>query len=698
MQSKKLQLLISLVLFTFILTSSLFAIGAIFSRPLWSDQTYNKMWIKTVDATTEIDGQVAVTQVDQVFRNEMNATVEAVWLFPLPENAVVVELFYKFNGQWYKGAIRERAEARKEYEERIRWNLDPALLEYMGNNLYRLSVAPINANSDVETKITYVEMLPYEFGTVNYEFKLNAVQMSPKPLQRVSFSGVFKTKNPYKSFTSPSHGGTTAMDITQKNSTEYDVVFGDENFMPDKDLSIQFETQRDAVDVNVIRYTPTPSDSIGEDSYYAVWITPPDDLGEDQVIPKKIVFAADVSSSMEGTRIEQLKQSLHEFLKYLQPDDKFNIITFGTAVTSFQPDLVRATSENLEDAQAFVTDIGALGLTDINEALQTSLAQSFSDEYANMIVFLTDGYPTWGETWVPNIVANVNNANTQNVRIFSFGVGENVSKPLLVQIAVENGGYAEFIEQDDDIATVIGNHFRRISKPVLTDIDIRIEGLVTSDKFPRPLPDLFWGSQVMQMGIYKNSGTFPIYLSASIGDKRFSFESYEDFSNVPGGHRFIPRLWAKAKINYLLDQISIYGELDELVNQVIELSLKFQILTPYTAFYSDPNNTRVEEKKRSLPKDFVLHQNYPNPFNPTTTISFNLPTDGFVTLKIYDITGRLVRVLVQEQKLAGDHSILWDGLDDAGQNVAASVYLYRIEFSNSAGEKMVMTKKMSLVK
>jgi len=656
------------------------------------------MWIKTVDATTEIDGQVAVTTVDQIFRNEMNATVEAVWLFPLPENAVVVELFYKFNGQWYKGAIRERAEARKEYEERIRWNLDPALLEYMGNNLYRLSVAPINANSDVETKITYVEMLPYEFGTVDYEFKLSAVNMTPKPLQRVSFSGVFRTENPFKSFTSPSHGGTTAMGITQKSDTEYDVVFGDENFMPDKDLSIQFETQRDAVDVNVIRYTPTPSDSIGDDSYYAVWITPPDDLGENQVIPKKIVFTADVSSSMEGTRIEQLKQSLHEFLKYLQPDDKFNIITFGTAVTSFQPDLVRATPENLEDAQAFVTDIGALGLTDINEALQTSLAQSFSDEYANMIVFLTDGYPTWGETWVPNIVANVNTANTQNVRIFSFGVGENVSKPLLVQIAVENGGYAEFIEQDDDIATVISNHFRRISKPVLTDLDIRIEGLVTSDKFPRPLPDLFWGSQVMQMGIYKNSGTFPIYLSASIGDKRFSFESYEDFSSVPGGHRFIPRLWAKAKINYLLDQISIYGERDELVNQVIELSLKFQILTPYTAFYSDPNETSVEDKKITMPKDFVLHQNYPNPFNPTTTISFDLPKDGFVTLKIYDVTGRLVRVLVQEQKLAGAHSVLWDGLDDAGQKVAAGVYLYRIEFTNAVGEKMVKTNKMSLIK
>lgn len=694
---KKSATIFLMLLISLFVCQSAFAIGTIFSRPLWSSQTYNKMWIKTVDATTTIEGQIATTLVHQVFKNEMNATVEAVWLFPLPENAVVVELLYEFNGKWYKGAIKERAEARQEYEERIRWNLDPALLEYMGDNLYRLSIAPIPANSDVQTTITYVEMLEYEFGTVDYMFKLNAVQMSPKPLQRVSFSGVFKSSSAYTSFESPTHGGTTAMNINKDSDYQYTVVFGDENFMPDKDLKIDFETKRDDVEMNVIRYTPTEEDSIGDDSFYAIWISPPDDIGDDETIPKKIVFTADVSSSMEGTRIEQLKQALHEFLKYLQPEDKFNIISFGTSVTSFSEDLIAASPDNIEEATDFVTEIGALGLTNINDALAKSLSQSFSDEYANMIVFMTDGYPTWGETWVPNIINNVKNANTKNVRIFSFGVGEDVSKPLLVQMAVENGGYAEFIKQDVNIARIIGNHFQRISKPVLTDLDIKIEGLVTSDRFPRPLADLFWGSQVMQMGIYKNSGTFPVYLTASIGDKLVSYQSFEEFSNVPGGHRFIPRLWAKAKIDYLLNEIAIYGELKELVDQVIELSLKFQILTPYTAFYSDPN-TAVDEKKETLPEDFVLYQNYPNPFNPSTTITFELPTDGFVTINIYDLTGRLVRTLMNEQQLAGIHSIQWNGTDDAGQKIAAGIYLYQIEFTNATGEAMVLTKKMSLVK
>ena len=695
---KKFATTFCLILVTLLLaTTSAQAIGTIFSRPLWGTQTYNKMWIKSVDATTTIEGQIAETLVHQVFRNEMNATVEAVWLFPLPENAVVVELLYEFNGVWYKGAIKERAEARKEYEERIRWNLDPALLEYMGNNLYRLSIAPINANSDVQTKITYIELLPYEFGTVDYGFKLNAVQMSPKPLKRVSFTGTFTADSPYTSFSSPTHEGTTAMDITQESDTRYSVVFGDENFMPDKDLLITFETKRDEVEVNVIRYTPTEDDSLDDDSYYAIWLSPPDNIGDNESIPKKIVFTADVSSSMEGTRIEQLKEALHEFINYLQPQDKFNIVTFGTSVTLFKPDLIVASPDNIEDARAYVTDIGALGLTDINEAMVQSLAHSFTDDYANMIVFMTDGYPTWGETWVPTIVKNVKDANTNGVRIFSFGVGVDVSKPLLTQMALENGGYAKFIKEDDDIARIIGNHFQRISKPVLTDIDIKIEGLVTSDRFPRPLADLFWGSQVMQLGIYKNSGTFPVYLTGSIGDDQYSFESYKEFSNVPGGHRFIPRLWAKAKINFLLDEISIYGELKELVDQVIELSLKFQILTPYTSFYADPNSD-VDDKKNAMPTEFVLFQNYPNPFNPTTTIQFEIPQDGFVTIRIYDLTGRLVHALVQEQKLAGLHSIQWDATDEAGHKVAAGVYLYQIEFTDAHGDRMVLTRKMSVVK
>jgi Ca-activated chloride channel family protein len=682
----------------FIVHESAFAIGALFSRPLWGTDTYQKVWIKTVDATSQIDGQVAVTHVDQVFLNEMNQTVETVWIFPLPEGAVVTELFFWFNGKRYKADIREAQEARQEYEEQIRRRIDPALLEYLGNNLFRLSIAPVNPNSEVRTEITYVELLPYEFGTIGYTFGMDAVGLSPKPLNRVSVAMTVQTQSPFKHFRSPSHGISTATQITKVNDKKYTVVFGDENFMPDRDLSIEYETVRSGVDVNVLRYAPTKADSIGNDSFYAVWITPPDSIAPDQLIPRKIVFVADVSSSMEGLRIEQLKEALNAFLDNLNADDHFNIVTFGTTIIPYQPDLIAATPPAISAAKTFVIDIGALGLTDIDDAMKQALGQSFSAECSNMVVFITDGYPTWGETFVPKILTNVKNENTQNVRIFPFGVGKDVSKALLVQMATENGGYATFIQAADSIPIVVKNHLTRIAKPVLAGLDIQIDGLVTSDKFPRPLPDLFWGSQVMQLGLYENSGTFPVVLDGTVRGEPKQFTASADFSDVAGGHRFVPRLWAKAKIDYLLDQIAMYGELAELKNQVIELGLKFQILTPYTSFYSNPTGTVQSQEGKQLPAGFVLYPNYPNPFNPETSLRFDLPEPGFVIISVYDVNGRLVRVLVSESRNAGSYSVKWDGKDSAGNAVPSGIYVCRMEVRSADGHRFARSVKMGLVR
>jgi Ca-activated chloride channel family protein len=681
-----------------ILQSAAHAVGALYTRPLNSSQTYNKAWIKSVDATVQIDGQVATTHVDQLFRNEMGTTVEAVWIFPLPPGAVVTELYYWFNGVRYKGSIREAQEARQDYESKIRQQIDPALLEYLGDNLFKLSIAPINPNSDVRSEITYIQLLSYEFGNVDYSFLLNAVGLSPKPLNRVSISGRVESPAAFKYVRSSSHGAGTAFQLVRVSDTQYTFLFGDENFLPDRDLQIEFETSRDQVQVDVFRYTPDPADSIGTDSFYAVWITPPDSIDTTEQIPKNIIFTADVSSSMEGVRIQQLKAALNAFLNNLAPMDQFNIVTFGTTVVKFMPDLVPASAGNLAAARTFITEIGAVGLTSIDEALKLSLQHSFGAATANFIIFLTDGYPTWGETDVPDILANVRSRNRQGVNIFPFGVGEDVSKPLLLQMAAENGGYATFIAQATDITTIINNHFKRISKPILGDLAITIDGLITSDRYPRPLPDLFWGSQVLQLGLYTNAGAFPVTLSGTMRGQTVKFHDTAAFDKTPGGYAFVPRLWAQAKIAYLLDQIGIYGEQAELKHQIIELSLRFQILTPYTSFYSDPDNTAVEERPAGQPAAFTLHQNYPNPFNPATTIRFDLPEPGSVTIRVYDLRGRLVRVLFSGERSAGSYSVRWDGTDLDGAEVAAGIYLCRMDFIDKTGRRFSQSKRMVMVK
>ncbi len=685
------------------------AIGVLYSRPLNSTEEYRKVWIKNVDATVSIQGQAAVTHCDQTFLNEMNQTVETVWIFPLPEGAVVTELYYWFNGKRYKAEIREAAEARRDYESHIRQRIDPALLEYLGDNLFRLSVGPVNPNSEVRTEITYIEMLTYEFGRVEYAFMMDAASLSPKPLNRLSVDLTLETQSAIKYFRCPSHGSTLAATIAQVSDKKYTLVYGDENCMPDKDLMIEYETVRTDVELSMFRYTPVPADSFGTDSFYAVWITPPDSIAPDEVIPRKIVFVADVSSSMEGLRIEQLKAALHAFIGNLRSDDFFNIIAFGTRVVPFRENLTQAAPSEIAAADVFVSDLGALGLTDINSALTQALAQSFSDGYFNMIVFITDGYPTWGETFVPDILANVTAANTADARIFTFGVGE-VSKPLLMQLAVENGGYATFITADDSIAAVVGGHLMRVSKPVLADLSIQIDGLVTSDKYPRPLPDLFWGSQVVQFGLYSSSGTVPVVLSGIVRGQAQQFNADADFAGTPGGYAFVPRLWAKSKIDFLLDQIAMYGELDELKNQVIELSLRFGILTPYTAFYSDPENPdpndpgdnsgalEVDADRIGANREFRLHANYPNPFNPSTAIRFDMPLAGRVKIAVYDLNGRLIRVLTDGARNAGSYSVTWDGFDSAGNPVPSGIYVCRMEVRTGDTKRFVRSIKMGLVR
>ena len=685
-----------LILFLCLEVSSVFAVGALFSRPRWSQVEYEKMWIKNMTASIDITEQIAVTRLDQTFYNELNQSVEAIFIFPLPDDATITELIYWVNGQRYVAEIRERQAAVAAYNQRLQQWLDPALLEYLGDNLFRLSIVPIDPLSEVRTEITYIEPLKYEFGKVEYKFQLNTVGLSSQPLETVAIDLTSQSKYNYQSFNSPSHQNSTALQITKLADNHYTLFYGDENFYPDKDLHVEYTTNRSEVEFNVLTYTPSVEDSMGEDSFYAMWITSPDIVDEGDVIPQNIVFTADVSSSMEGDRLTQLKEAMNNFIDLLKPEDSFNIITFGTFIERFKPDLIEASEANKQLARDYVAQLYALGLTNIDDALTSSLTQSFSTETHNSIIFLTDGYPTWGETNSDSIVAHTRKYNEDDVRIFSFGVGETISRVLLENISNVNHGYAYFIENDDSIALVVDNLFKRISKPVLTNIGLDFGGLNFWDTYPKTIPDLYWGSQLMFIGKYSNTGTFPITLSGTVKNGSYHYITNINFPDTVGGHRFVPRLWAKAKINSLLDMIDRFGENDELVNQIIELSLTFGILTPYTAFYADPDVTNVEENETEIANSFRLNQNYPNPFNPTTTITYELPASKesyTVVLKIYNALGELVKVLVNTVQSAGIYNVQWNAKDMNGFEAPSGIYFYTLDAGN-----VRLSKKMMLIR
>ncbi len=664
-----------------LLSNEAFATGALFVRPLNSTQTYELINIKTFDATATIQDQIATTHIDQVFFNNTNNVVEATFIFPLPETAIITELIYWFNGKKYVASLRERQAAQQAYNEKIRQRIDPALLQEMGNNIFKLNIAPINAKSDVRFEITYSELLPYDFGRTEYRFFLNTTSLSPIPLERVSLKVNATTSTSFVNFESPSHGNTAESQVSQISANTYSVTYGDEDFVPTKDYLIRFETSRSDITMNAITYVPSPSDSMGTDKFFAFWVTPPDN-SNNVSLPKNICFTADISSSMEGKPLENLKKSMHTFLDGLRSDDRFNIIPFSTNVIKFSNDLVPANEENIAAARKFVDKLSAAGLSNLDDALKASLKMTYDSTAAKILVFITDGFPSWGEMNEGLILTNTKGFNTRSVRIFPFGVGDTVNKKFMMSLGEQNGGYATFVKATDSIGVIINDYFKRISKPVLTNLELDYAGLSTYDVYHQELQDLFWGSQVLQFGRYTNSGIFPVKLTGKNMNENFTLEQNVNFGTEPGGNKAVARLWAKRKIDFLLGEITKYGEKKELVDAIIDLSIRYGVLSPYTALYADPDETTDVENETIIDKNNKLSRNYPNPFSVTTRIAFDVPeniADQIVAVKIYDIFGRVVKVIFEGNISAGRHEFAWDGRDENGSLLPNGVYVYRLE-------------------
>jgi Ca-activated chloride channel family protein len=677
-------LFLALLGLSFLLTNEKsYAIGALFARQINSTQTYESITIKTCDATVAIHDQLAVTYVDQRFYNNAAASIEATYIFPLPKGAFITHFAYWFNGQKYTASIKERQSAQRTYDSLVRKIIDPALLVDLGDNVFKLNIAPIHARSEIRFEITYAELLAFTDGSVEYRFLLNTTGLSKTPLDRVSVQVDAITNKAFTSFRSPSHGNTPANAITRLDSNHYTLSFGDEKYLPDGDLLLRFSRTREETDINVLSYVPTATDSLGPDPYYGLWITTPETVGDDRHVTRNVVFCADVSSSMEGERMKGLKEALGIFLDDLDTLDRFNIIAFSTNITEFSPDLVTATPEGIEAARRFVAGLSAVGLTNISGALDRSLDMSYADTTANILIFMTDGYPTWGTIDAKGITDSATVRNTSHTRIFPFGIGNDISHTLLDAIAAGNDGYSTYIPVDDSIVPAVRNYFRKLTLPRIFDIAVTVDDLYTYDRYPTDIPPTYPGSQVVLFGRYSGSGGDRlIHFHGTMYDIGFDRGGIGNFGSIPGGDREVARFWAKQKIDLLIEEIGRYGEVKELVDAIIGLSVRYSILTPYTAFYADPNNpSGVDADERMLPLRLAMEQNSPNPFSDRTHIVYYIPPSGgtHTMLTIHDAMGRLVRTLVEDDLAPGRYETLWDGCDQQGKRLPSGTYLCRLQ-------------------
>ncbi len=543
----------------------------------------------------DIIDQVTRVEVHQVFFNHSNRTLEGTYYFPLPKNASVSDFKMHVDGKILSGELLEKDKARKIYEDIVRRQLDPALLEYADHNLFRAKIFPIPPHRERKIVLEYASLLQLEGNLVHFSYPLRGQigsSQSLVPMENNNQSRRQDERNKRPSIDQMIHVDLHS-NIPLRNiyspSHEVEVVK-----VGEKHAKISYEGTRKRIASNFILYysfsrtdfglnlmTYRPEDN--EAGFFMLLVSPKTEFSKKEILKKDILFVLDTSGSMEGDKIKQAKEALKYCINHLNSDDRFNLITFSTEVKRFKSELV-STAEYQRDALRYVDRLEARGGTNIHDALIDALHMDFDKNRPMSIVFLTDGLPTAGVTNIGNIIKNVSKNNTNDVKIFTFGVGYDVNTALLDKIAETNRSVSDYIEPEENIEEKISIFYDKIRHPVLTDLDLDYGRIEVEDVYPKKLPDLFKGSQLTIFGRYTTEKKVDIQLKGSVKGQEKKYMYKADFSTPNEDYAFLPHLWATRKIGYLTDEIRLHGETDELKNEVIRLSQKYGVMSPYTSY------------------------------------------------------------------------------------------------------------------
>ena len=561
------------------------------------DTSLAPLAIKYQRVGIEIKDGVATANIEQVFKNNVNRDLEAIYMFPLPENASIKDFSMYINGKKMSGELVEKGKARRIYQDIVRRMKDPGLLEHMGGNLFRVSVYPVPKMGEQKLEIAYSQTLEFQSGLYKYVYPLRTDQAASRTQKDFTVSVRLASGLPIKNIYSPSH----KVGISRKNDYEATIGFEEEHALLDKDFVLYYGLSKKDFGLNLLTHAVE-----GHDGFFMMMLSPTVVPPKSAIINKDIVFVLDTSGSMSGKKMKQAREALKYCVEKLNDGDRFNIVRFSTDVESFKDALVKVDDKTRKEALEFIGELEARGGTDIDGALRMAVGMKYDEKTPNIIAFLTDGKPTIGEDDPKAIVGNIDKGNKAKARVFVFGVGEEVNIHLLDKISGENGGMSQYVKPDEDIEVKLSSFADKMSNPVLANLNIDMGKLKVKQLHPRTLPDLFCGDQITVFGRYEGDGHVAVKLTGDVDgkDKEFVYEG--SFQKENKENDFIPRLWATRRVGYLLDEIRLRGEKGELKDEVIKLSKEYGIMTPYTSYlvlenekaYKDHRITRTKGEGR----------------------------------------------------------------------------------------------------
>lgn len=523
--------------------------------------------LQSLQVTATVEAGVARVQLDQVFVNRTGAPAEGTYLFPVPPGASVSSFAMFIDGKPYQAELLDADEARTIYESIVRQNRDPALLQYMGQGLLQARVFPIPPGAERRLRVEYEQVLPREGGL--WEFTLPLGQQSvPQAVITVDVKGAGSG-----TLYSPTHqvGISRQSDDTARASFEGSGVSGD--------FRLVFGSPSNDLNVNLLTYKTG-----SEDGYFLLLINPPV-AAEARIVSKDVLLVIDLSGSMSGEKFEQAKGAALQILGALGADDRFALIGFHGDTVAYADEL-RGASE-VGEAMAYVRNMRLGGATNISEAM--ARAQRIAGKGTGrpqVIILVTDGQPTAGEQNPDRIIELVRSAASPSQRIFTFGVGFDVNTHLLDAMAQENRGRSQYVQPGENLEAAAAAFWQKVGQPVLADVKLQWEGVTVSEVYPRPLPDLYLGTQMVLMGRYRKGAEAKLTVGGVVDGQAQSYRfTGLRFAEQESSRDYIPRLWANRKVGYLLGEIRQSGPDTERVNEVIALAQRFGIVTPYTSFY-----------------------------------------------------------------------------------------------------------------
>ena len=568
--------------------------------------------LKHTDVKAKISGPLARVTVTQEFENPFAEKIEAVYTFPLPPDSAVDDMTMLVGDHTIRGLIKPREEARKIYDDARRAGQVAGLLDQERPNIFTQAVANIMPGAKVKIVISYVETMPYEAGSYEFNFPMVVAPryMPGRPTGKQGGGWApDTTKVPDASRISPNvtpEGTRAGHDISVEVTVEagvpidalesktHDVAverpaadravvrLRDKTAIPNKDFILKYAVAGKRVEDAVLTH------KAANGGFVTLMLQPPDRVTSEEVEPKELVFVLDTSGSMSGFPIEKAKETMRMALDGLNPRDTFNLITFSGDTRILFPQPVPATPENIRAARQLLDGAYGSGGTEMMKAIRAALAPSGDHNHVRIVCFMTDGE-------VGNdldIIAEVQ--KHPDDRVFAFGIGSSVNHFLLDNIARYGRGEVEYVGLNDDGSAAAHRFHERVRNPLLTDISIDWGGLQVTDVLPARIPDLFGAKPVVISGRYSAAGNAVIKLRGKMAGHDFAREIRVNLPASQTENDVLETLWARRRGADLMSQdfagLQRGTTRDDLKAQITKLGLDFRLMTPFTSFVA------VEEK------------------------------------------------------------------------------------------------------